>query len=1331
MKIIDTAINLRVSALVLTAMVSFGGIYAYVSLPKESNPSIEIPNIVITTLYPGASPNDVESLITQPIEQETQGINGIDEIRSTSTEGVSTVIIEFTPDVAIDDALQKVRDKVDLAKAELPAEAEDPIVSEIDFSEFPIMNINLAASYPLSRLKQVAEGLQDELEAIPSVLEVSLVGGREREVQVDVDLARLKSYNLSFNDVVNTISFENTNLPGGSIDVDRSNYLVRVDGEFDDPLQIENLVIKAKDSIPVYVRDVAEVRFGFKQRTSYSRLRVLREKNDAGEYTHVGQTDYAQVITLSVKKRSGENILETAEAVETLLARYALPPGTQVLITGDQSVMVDNLVKDLENNIISGLIFVVAVLLFFLGVRTSVLVGVAIPLSMMVTFIVFMAMDQTMNFIILFSLIIALGMMVDNAVVIVENIYRFIEMGYDRFDAAREGTNEVGMAVVASTATTVAAFVPMLFWPGIIGEFMGFMPLTLIITLTSSLFVAIVINPVLTGYFADEAPTEGGKPKPKRRLRTATGILALVLVGVILAIANPLTAAVLTGCAIALTVMHLLVFRRVGNFFMQTGLPAVIRAYRSFLMWMLERDYTVKAAYWRNTTALVAFTAGISLAILGGIVAAGLGQKSAFVLLAPAGVLAVIGIVGIVVHTVESLMLGAGRSVLYGVVFGALMFGVVFLISLARPIDTVTIIELMLLPAVVVACGLLGVLMRLIVKPKHLILTDNRARLLNCTLGGLFSIVAMFFVAPTGVAFFPETDPNQVQVVVEGPLGTNIDASNGLATQASGKLDALLAEKAASRSNVENVLVNVGVGGDAMFGGGAASPERAIVSLNLVDFKDRGEPSRDTLETLRDSLQGIPGADIEFKRDQAGPPTGPPVNIEISGPRFDEIVRISEDLKATLTRGVEEGKIVGLVDLRDNLNTGRPEMRIEIDRERAGRFGLTTQMIAGTIRSAINGTKASTYRTGKDEYDITVRLAERDRDSLDKVKELTILKDGIQVPLVAVADFELGGGLGSVTRQDLQRVVTVQGNAATGVNAQALLAQVQAYLGDYIAELPPGYALSYTGENQDQQEAFGFLSTALAIGASLILMILIAQFNSVVLPFIIMIAVGLSMIGVLLGLIITRTPFSLFTFIGVISLAGIVVNNNIVLIDYIQQLRDRGMDKQEAVIEAGATRLRPVMLTAMTTVLGLIPLTFGINIDFVGLLTELKPDFRIGSENTQFWGPMGTTIVSGLTFATFLTLVIVPVMYSLIDSTAVKLRALYGFAPDDGGGQSPPPQSPPPHSAPPRPLLQPGGGGPLPSPGAARAMAGTPDDFEGFDRFESLDGFDGLDEVPG
>ena len=391
-----------------------------------------------------------------------------------------------------------------------------------------------------------------------------------------------------------------------------------------------------------------------------------------------------------------------------------------------------------------------------------------------------------------------------------------------------------------------------------------------------------------------------------------------------------------------------------------------------------------------------------------------------------------------------------------------------------------------------------------------------------------------------------------------------------------------------------------------------------------------------------------------------GPPTGLPVNIEISGEDFATIRQITHEVRQMLVEGVENGEIQGLVDVTDDLNEGRPEMQVHIDRERAARFGLNTSNIATTIRAAINGVEAGKFRTGEDEYDITVRLREADRSGLESIKNLTVLHEGNQIPVTAVADFDVGSGLGSVTRLDQQRVSTVTGSAAAGIPGPQVLASAQQYLAEYEANLPVGYAMTYTGESEEQEESFAFLTTVLLIAVSLIFMIMVAQFNRVTIPFIIMLAVGFSLIGVLLGLILTRTPFGLFTFIGIISLAGIVVNNNIVLIDYIMQLRDRGMDKHAAIIEGGATRLRPVLLTALTTILGLIPLTFGINIDFVGLLTEWRPNFQFGSENTQFWGPMGIAIISGLVFATFLTLVIVPVMYSTFDSLAIRLRSIFG-----------------------------------------------------------------------
>ena len=1336
MKITNLAIRYRPSIAILTVMLTLGGLTSYLTIPKESFPSIEIPNIVVTTLYPGASPDDIESLLSQPIEREIQAINGIKEIRSSSVEGVSTVIVEFDPEVSIDEAFQKVRDKVDVAKAELPSDVEEPLVSEIDLQEFPIMSVNLAAPYSLERLKQVAEDLAEEIEAIPNILEVPLVGGLEREVQVNVNLHALQGYGLEFGDVISTIQEENANIPGGSMDVDRLNYLVRINGEFQDPERdVENLVIDSPDGRPVYVRDVADVDFGYKDRSTFARLRVLQVE-DGRRLLKLPEDETATlpVITLNVKKRSGANILVTADAVQDVLAEFPLPAGTRVVITGDMSEQVLTFVKDLENNIISGLIFVVLVLLFFLGVRNAALVGIAIPLSMFLSFIVFQTMGQELNFVILFALIIALGMLVDNAVVIVENIYRFREQGHSRFDAARLGTAEVGSAVVASTATTVAVFVPMMFWPGVIGSFMSFLPLTLIVTLSCSLFVAIIINPVITGFFVRlDGEDVGARPKAVRRLTAVIGLL----LGLVLGFANWKTLVVLLVAIPVFYFVHRRVLSPIARGFVQQGLPRLLIRYRVFLRRMLDRSYEdqdpifgrkwlwrstalaglvgclvvgyvlspagpgstspagqglmmlgslgmiasailslvaviqTKNALLRNTFALGAFTVGILLLICGGFTTSLASPTAGLIMLLPGGLFMVTGCLALLLHGVETIYLGGATSVKAGLIFGGVVIAVLLLMSWARDVEFTTVLTLVLLPVMIVVVGALGALLngRILRKREHLLLTDNRARLLTGTLSGFFAILILYAAAPTGVEFFPDTDPTLLNISLEAPLGTNVEETNRVAAEAQSRVNALLDANPNDRGNVKNILVNVGIGGDIFFGGGAAGPENSVVTLNMVDYADRPESSQNTMTRLRERLQGIPGIEIDIEKDNAGPPVGAPVNIEIAGDEFDEIARITREVKQRLTDASSSGVITGLVDLNDNLNTGRPELRVRIDRERAARFGLSTRQIANTVRSAINGFEASKYRTGKDEYGIVVRLAQGQRESLESIEKLTIEYEDAQIPISSVADFEIVGGLGSITRLDLKRVATITADVSPGFNGAAVLAQVRADLSEYEETLPAGYTMAYTGENEEQAAAFGFLFTALMIGVSAIFMIMIAQFNSVITPFIIMVAVGLSLIGVLLGLILTRTPFGLMTFIGVISLAGIVVNNNIVLIDYIMQLQDRGYDKITAIIEGGATRLRPVVLTVLTTIIGLVPLTFGINIDFVGLLSDFAPNFQIGSENTQFWGAMGTSIISGLTFATFLTLVIVPVMYSVFDSLAVRLNSALRTRPPESAAQ--------------------------------------------------------------
>ncbi len=1250
--IIALAIRLRISVAVLMLLFVLGGLFAYVTIPKESQPSIEIPNIIITTLYQGASPKDIESLVTQVIEQEIQSINGIEKIESFSNEGVSTINIEFQPSVSMNEANQRVRERVDIAKPDLPPDAEEPIITEVDIQDIPIMNINLAADYSLARLKEIAEDLEDALEGIPSVLEVDVIGGLEREVQVNVDLLKLQGYNLTFDDLIETLQRENSNVPGGSVDVDHLNYLVRVNGQFEKPDEINDLVIIAPDQSPVFVRDVAEVVFGFKDRTSYARLKVLKEELESGEYRDVEQKNYLQVITLAVKKRPGQNILDTSNAVRRVLDEAPLPRGTQILITGDQSKDVRDLVKDLENNIISGILFVVVVLLFFLGVRNSILVGIAIPLSMFISFVTFLGLGYTLNFVILFSLIIALGMLVDNAVVIVENIYRFLEQGENTWDAAMKGAGEVANAVTASTLTTVAAFIPMLWWPGIIGKFMSYMPLTLIVTLSSSLLVAIVINPVVTGFFARVE----GRPSPSTLNRTTKIILVFFLVDlfVMIALTNPITALVLVCSGLLAYAAHMLVMRHIARGFVQALLPQLVAFYRRFLEQVLERDYSFRAAFVRNALGLGSLAAAVGLGFLALMAFGVVAQMAVLTLLIPAAVLGVIGLGGVIIHTFETVLLGRMASVKSGIVAALAIAGALGLMSLSTPVEPQTFMALVGTPVLVAAIGFLGVVIT--GHRQHLILTDNRAKLMNSVIGGLLVILVLYQAAPTGVEFFPDTDPNQIRVVVTGPLGTNIEAGNRLATVTHGRVDELLEKDPFTKDNLKNLLVNVGVSGGGGFEG-PGRPERSVITMNLVEFNDRNEPSRSTLRKIRSRLEGLPSADLEITKDNQGPPTGPPVNIEITGPEYERIVAISSQLKGLLTSLSESGEVPGLVDVRDNSKTGRPEMEVRIDRQRAAQFGLNTRQIALLVRTAVNGTKASTFRDGEDEFDITVRLKKDDRQDLESVKNLTILHEGRQIPLVAVADLKLASGLGRISRKDLQRVVTVSANAATGFNAEEIRGKVAERIKPLREQLPAGYTMKFTGESEDQAKSFAFLLTALIVGGGLILMILIAQFNSLNGPIIIMVAVVLSLIGVLLGLLVTRTPFGLFTFIGIISLAGIVVNNNIVLIDYAMQLRDQGMPKAQAIVTAGATRLRPVLLTAMTTVLGLIPLTFGINIDFVGLLTQLEPDFRIGSASTQFWGPMGTAIISGLTFATFLTLVIVPVMYSLMDSVQARLTA--------------------------------------------------------------------------
>ena len=1090
------AIDHETSVGVLLFFIIILGFLSYRTIPRESFPEVEIPTIAVNTIYPGVSPADIESLLTRPLEEELSTISDIKDLTSTSVEGYSSIIAEFETSVNLDEALQKIREKVDLAKTELPAEAEDPSIFEFSFSEIPIMQVNLAGQYDLVRLKEVGQALQDRIEQIPSVLRVEVRGGLEREVKVDVQLDRLQFYDLSINDVIDAIRNENVNIPGGSIDVGSFTYLVRVDGEFDDPTAIDDLVIEAESGRPVYVRDVATVEFGFQDRTSFARL------------------DDSPVVTLDIIKRSGYSIIETSDMVKVAVLEMEpiLPPTTVVKVTSDQSTQVGDMVSNLENNIISGLILIVIVLLFFLGVGNSLFVAISIPLSMLLTFVVLNALEITLNMVVLFSLILALGMLVDNAIVVVENIYRYVEEGWDKREASKKATGEVAGPVIAATLTTLAAFAPLMFWPGQVGEFMGFMPITLIIALSSSLFVALLIIPTLCARFLrlESEPTQKLPPMARRVLMVMTaGIFFLI------GLANPLSALVTLMLVIFVFAGYRFLVRDISRKFQGSWLPNIMESYTK---------------------------------------------------------------------------------------------------KLETAIDS------------------------------------NKVVLLS-SISGLFLTLLVFSWANSGVEFFPEDmPPEDIMVDVQLPVGSRAEATDEIAQQM--EMTISEADGIVDASSVVATVGGSGSGGSNPMGGGASGPNTGRVTVSMVEFGSRQFDARDFLAEMQASLgTEVAGAEITVDQSASGPAQGLPINIEITGEDPAVLKDLSDQVLSTLQNNSVYGKLVGL---ESDLDQARPELSVYVDREKAALYGVSSREVGLAIRSAIQGVEAAKYRTGSDEYDIVVRLAQEYRDELESLRELTVMSEGNQIPLLSVADWEVGEGLGSIQRKNQVRMATISADTRTGLNSNAILAEVMEVLVDFSENnMPVGYQLQYTGQAEEQQEAMDFLVKAFLLGLGLIAMILVTQFNSVVKPVIILASVLLSTAGVFWGLIIFRMPFVIImTGVGLISLAGIVVNNAIVMIDYIDVLRSRdGLDIKEALLRGGQVRFRPVILTAVTTALGLVPLAMGLNFDFLGLFTKLNPDLYWGGMQAAWWGPMAIAVIVGILFATFLTLVLVPVLYYMLDNT--------------------------------------------------------------------------------
>ena len=1071
-KLSSWAISNRMTVSVITFIIVLSGLLSYMGMARENFPEIIIPQIYVATPYPGNSEKDVEKLITKRLEKEINSITGVDKITSNSIQGYSSIVVEFSFDFTPAEALQKVKDKVDVAMADpdfpkdLPSE---PSVSEMNFSErIPIMNINLSGEFSMDQLKEYAEYLEDEIEELSEISSVDIRGVQEKELEIAVDLYKMEASKISFNDIENAVSFENMSVSGGDILENGIRRTVRILGEFNDPLAVRDIIIKQEKGNIVYLRDIAEVNFKEQEKESFAR-------------------EYMQpVVMLDIKKRGGQNLLEASEKIDEILEEAATNVFPQNLIiskTNDQSNDTRTMVSDLENSIILGVILVVAVLYFFLGFRNALFVGIAIPLSMFLSFSILSFMGVTLNTMVLFSLVIALGMLVDNGIVVVENVYRLMDEGYPRIKAAKLGVGEVAMPIIASTATTLAAFLPLILWEGIMGEFMKWLPITLIIVLSSSLFVALIINPMLISVYMKVVPKKESKA---------------------------------------------------------TFISKLENLYERFLSYALK------------------------------------GKKPA------------------------SIVIGT--------------FGLLVLAAL------------------------------------------------------------LMYTFPPKILFFPNTDAKQVFVFIEYPIGTDIEETNLISMEIEKDIEDYLKKYEVNGKNflVTSVIGQVGEGTSDPSRGqeGGKSPNKARITIDFVKYQDRqGISTEEVLSEIRNVIQGYPGVSIVVDKPADGPPTGAPINIELKGDDYSLILETANQLKSF----INNSNIGGIEELKLDIDQSKPELLISVDRQKARRLGVSTGQIGANLRTALYGKEISTFKNEEDDYPINLRLKDEMRynksNLLDQKITFRNQSDGQikQVPISAVATTENQSSFSAITRINLDRVVTVYSNVLNDYNPTEVNDKIRAVAEKF--EVPKDITINFTGEQEKQAQEMAFLSRALLIAVLLIFLILVAQFNSATTPIIISISVFLSLIGVLFGLLIFRMDFVvLMTMIGIISLAGIVVNNAIVLIDYInltmiRKRRELGLEETdkltaallvECVIEAGRTRLRPVLLTAITTILGLLPLALGININFRTLITQLNPNFYIGGENVAFWGPMGWAIIFGLSFATFLTLVVVPILYYLINKLKTK-----------------------------------------------------------------------------
>jgi multidrug efflux pump len=1139
-KLSSWAIQNKTTIYVLMFLILYLGISSYFSMPRENFPEIKETKIYISSVYPGNTAEDIEKLITNPLEDKLKSVSNVVKITSTSQEDYSIVTVEFDENISVDKAKQKVKDEIDqeIAGEDWPTfngAKVTPNVFELSLSEeVPILNINISGNYPVSKLKEYGEFLQDEIEDLSEIKKVSIRGAQDKEVEVAVDIYKMMASKVSFDDITNAINRGNVTMSAGNFITSQQRRTLRILGEIENPADLGDFVIKAENGNAVYLKDVAKISFKDKDKTTYAR------------------ENGAPVVMLDVKKRSGENMVAAADKIGNIVAeaiKNNFPSDLKVSITNDQSPKTIGQVDDLVNNIIFGVILVVIVLMFFLGFKNAIFVGFAIPMSMFMSLMILGGLGYTLNTMVLFGLIMGLGMLVDNGIVVVENVYRLMdEEGMTRIEAAKKGIGEIAFPIIISTATTVAAFIPLGLWPGVMGQFMVILPITLSIVLGSSLFVAIFFNSVLVSQFMSIED----KNMPLKKIIRLTTIMTVIGLFIYFFGGDHKSLGTLIVFTAIMFWVYRLFLRKAANYFQKNTLVSLENWY--------ERQLKAALTGWRPY------------------------------------------------------VLVAGTVALLFVAFAS--FG--------------------------------------------------------WSLGS----------QRTKVEFFPDNKPNQIVVYIEYPEGTDIEKTNLITKEIEQKVEGVLNQKMYTDNGynflVESTVSQVGEGaGNPQTDGGSSAemPHKGKITASMREYKyRRGEDSEVLRQKVQAALVGIyPGVLISVEKDANGPPAGSPINIELKGDDYEELIFTAERMRDYLNTQ----SISGVDELKIDVNKSKPGMQVLVDRKKAGELGVSTGQVGQQLRAAIFGNKAGIYKENGEDYDIYVRFNKDDRYNKSAIfnQKITFRDQATgkikEIPVSAVASQMNSSGFSAIKHKDINRVVTVYSALSPGeTDAGAVVARIQGAMKNF-KNLPKGIKIDYTGQIEEQNKQMAFLVGAFFTGLMLIFFILIFQFNSVSKPGIIMLAIFLSFIGVFGGLVISGAPFVIMmTMVGIISLAGIVVNNGVVLLDYAELLIDRrklkdGISSEnylpldslyETVVKAGKARLRPVLLTAITTILGLIPLAIGLNINFFTLFSEFDAHIYMGGDNVVFWGPLAKTVIYGLFIATFLTLIVVPILFYQITKFKMRLK---------------------------------------------------------------------------